>query len=702
LNDLDQIALPACLGEPDNPFRETNALFDKAFGTIGEDGLRVLQTRIGQAAEGKEKYFEAAGAERSRIQVLPATAGRILVVFQPYTDEYSNGASAHPHGYRIDSDIPGFTINEAYEPLTMNEAGRKLLASMPGRQDSISIAELIPAQVVRSVKNLQQAISFSFLIDYRRLEIRVRPSLNSSEYIVRIQDVTHFAENTRLVRHFLNPYENILKNLKIGFYQTTATGRFLIVNEELVRILGYDSTEHFRNEINDAAKLYVDPTRRSQLLEKLKDAGQIVDAETELYRRDGSVAKVTGTIVAVKNRSGEIEYIQGTLLDISAGTRQNRMMKLLRNTLYDVNDSINIADMDDRIIFVNKAFTKMYGWGEEEVIGKRSSIFWSGKFAGTGQPDIKKVTLENGGYRAEVKNRTKDGRELVVSLSTSVIRDELDNPLAFIAIARDVTREREFEQKLLEAKLKAEETSQLKSVILSNMSHELRTPLTGIIGFASILLEQLSETEDSDTLYFLDNIKKAGERLLQTMNNILLLAELESRKVEYKISETNVNALLEQSRAHFREQAEKSGIRLVVDCEPGLIVQTDKNLMLQVLNTMVDNGIKFTEEGQVTLIGRKLKDGRVLMGVKDTGIGINPAEVSKIFEPFTQLSAGIKRKYQGTGLGLHLCRRYVDLLEVELEVESETGKGAFFKLIMPHTADTEVPVAEVQERLESE
>ncbi len=215
------------------------------------------------------------------------------------------------------------------------------------------------------------------------------------------------------------------------------------------------------------------------------------------------------------------------------------------------------------------------------------------------------------------------------------------------------------------------------------MSHELRTPLTGIIGFASILLEQLEDTKDNDTIYFLDNIKKAGERLLQTMNNILLLAELESRTVDLKFSETNLSNLLNQCRKINLEPAHESGLSIAVECDPDLKAMTDKNLLMQIMSPLIDNAIKFTEEGTIVLSAGLDDNQDFFISVKDTGIGIDSEYVEKIFEPFTQVSSGIRRKYQGSGLGLHISKRYVDMLEGRLIVISSPGGGAEFRIVLP-------------------
>ncbi|MCH8556464.1 MAG: PAS domain-containing sensor histidine kinase [Balneolia bacterium] len=682
--DLNSFVLPACLGNSSRPDAHTNEAYDEfVFGMSAEDRVSLVQMLKSANADDIVLSVTLSSGCSFDAKRMNLTDGNTLFVIEP-VKKLVPADSAKFVGYRSDSSVAGFTTTEDLKILDHNNAANQLVNSLNGIMKSKDLSSFFPTGALRFLEDDGSDISFTTKIKNRQFEVRVRKSQNAGQLIVRIDEKTNTADIARILKKQMEPYQSVLKTLKIGFFQSTPSGKLLMVNEQFAKILGYDSPEQFLEMVPDAHTIYVDSGRRDRLMSHLRQSGQILDSETEIYRKDGSIAKVSGTMVAVKNDTEQVILIQGTVLDISADTKNDKILRLLKNTLVDVNDSINIADLNDEIIYVNRAFTEMYGYEPQEVVGKKSSIFWSGVQAyDDNAPNVKDTVLDQGGYRTEVINRRKDGSEMIVSLSASVIKDDLDNPIAFIAIARDITADRETEKNLIEAKQKAEEASQLKSVILSNMSHELRTPLTGIIGFASILLEQLEDSTDSDTTYFLDNIKKAGERLLQTMNNILLLAELESRTVDLKYSDTNLHSLLVQCRKLNRDSVRESGLTIDVSCDPELSVVTDKNLLMQIMSPLVDNAIKFTEEGGIILSAGYVDDRHIYISVKDSGIGIDPGHAEKIFEPFTQVSSGIRRKYQGTGLGLHICKRYTDVLGGNLVVISEPEKGAEFKIILP-------------------
>ena len=233
---------------------------------------------------------------------------------------------------------------------------------------------------------------------------------------------------------------------------------------------------------------------------------------------------------------------------------------------------------------------------------------------------------------------------------------------------------------LIAAKDKAEEMNRLKSNFYKNMSHELRTPLIGINGFADFLRQDI---EDPELKFMAENIYSSGSRLSETVNLILDLSKLESEKMEFTHKQIDLVNQTEGLISLFKETAQKKGLYLKSSfSQPSIVINTDEQAFLSILNNLINNAIKFTNEGGVT-IDISLKDNFVGIKVTDSGIGIAKEYHDIIFEEFRQVSEGFNRNFQGAGLGLNITKKLVDKLKGEIIVDSEPNKGSIFIVKLP-------------------
>lgn len=257
------------------------------------------------------------------------------------------------------------------------------------------------------------------------------------------------------------------------------------------------------------------------------------------------------------------------------------------------------------------------------------------------------------------------------------------NEQQVLCISRNITDRKALQSELIQAKEKAEESSRLKSTLLNNMSHELRTPLNGILGFSEIMGNELQDPEYVDMAHHINN---SGKRLMKTLDSIMQLSQLESGLKAIHHEHISVAQFLEPTLNEFHNQARKKGlffeIRNLPDCEGYL----DPFFYIQSVSNIIENAIKFTHTGGISLeANTTLQEGKrfLTIQIEDTGIGISTHHQKMIFEEFRQASEGQNRSFEGTGLGLTIAKKMINLLGGKISVESSVGKGSIFHVKVP-------------------
>ena len=241
----------------------------------------------------------------------------------------------------------------------------------------------------------------------------------------------------------------------------------------------------------------------------------------------------------------------------------------------------------------------------------------------------------------------------------------------------------EREQDLLLAKQKAEEASRFKSLLLLNISHELRTPLNGILGFSGLLSEILENKEHKSMA---KDISLSGKRLLYTLSTMMEFSKVESENLHPEFIVADISALIAPVLRQYEGTLSDKNLNLETSIRPGISAFIDPGLFSNSLSYLLDNAIKFTTEGSITVkVDREDADGCSYASVmiSDTGIGIPKEQIKTIFDPFRQGNEGLSRSYEGAGLGLTLCRKFVTLMNGEIRVESQPGKSSTFTLLFP-------------------
>src|SRR5471032_1804808 len=355
-----------------------------------------------------------------------------------------------------------------------------------------------------------------------------------------------------------------------------------------------------------------------------------------------------------------------------------------RSLIESNTDAIMTTDPAGIITDVNKQMEALTGCTRDELIGAP----FKGYFTDPERADaaIKLVLREKKVTDYELTARARDGKKTVVSYTATTYYDRDRTLQGVFAAARDVTERKRVEVELKQAKGAAESASRTKSDFLASMSHEIRTPMNAIMGIADLLANTaLSAEQDKYVQIF----RRAGDNLLNLINDILDLSKVEASQLELEQTGFSLTELLEKVIEMVAVRANEKGLTLVCEIAPGAPTDLvgDPTRLCQVLLNLVGNAIKFTESGTVSLRVTSDEDSAVPTAlrftVSDTGIGIPGEKLDRVFERFTQADSSTTRRFGGSGLGLTISKRLVELMGGNIGAESELGKGSVFSFAVP-------------------
>ncbi len=409
--------------------------------------------------------------------------------------------------------------------------------------------------------------------------------------------------------------------------------------------------------------------------------------ELTYIRKDGSRFPAIVSVTALRdNQDGIIGYLligtdntarkeieaDKTKLDQRLRDQQFYTRSLIESNI----DALMTTDPAGVITDLNRQTEALTGCTRDELIGAPfKNYFTDPERAGAG---IKLVLTEKKVANYELTARARDGKETVVSYNAATFYDRDRKLQGVFAAARDVTELKRFERSLQEA-------SRMKSEFLANMSHELRTPLNGIIGFSEFLVDGKPGALNPKQKEYLGDILNSGRHLLRLINDVLDLAKVEAGKMEFRPENFILAQAIEEVCAVAKAIAQKKRIQINVDVANELGgVALDQQKFKQVLYNLVSNAIKFTDDGgRVGIRASPCETKRFRLSVTDSGIGIKPEDIARLFREFEQLESGASRHYEGTGLGLALTKKIVEMQDGTIHVQSEVGKGSTFSVVLP-------------------
>jgi len=529
---------------------------------------------------------------------------------------------------------------------------------------------------------------------YRWFKTRGTPIRDGEGNIVKwfgtCTDITDLREIEEALRASEERFRGTFENAAVGIVHRDATGRFLRVNEKFCAIVGYSREELLQKTIRDVTHPDDLAVSIDAFTALWQGESPTFGLEKRYLRKDGSL--VWGELFASLQRdaAGKPAYDIGIINDISERKRLEEELRASeerqRLILDNAHDAFIAMSPDGLIAEWNHQAEITFGWSRADTVGRvLSETIIPPQFREAHQLGLARFLATSKGpvlnRVLEVPALRRDGREFPAEISIAPVR--LGEQYLFAAFIRDVTERKRAEEELRRAKEAAEAANRAKDEFLALVSHEIRTPMNAILGMTDLTLDTLLTV---DQRQYLTTVKSAADALLGIINDILDFAKIEAGRLELDPADFSLSSMLDATLRALAVRAHKKGLELVGQQRPGVpdALIGDAGRLRQVLLNLVGNAIKFTERGEVVVVvetvGEPAPQGdvRLRFAVTDTGVGIPPEKQARIFQAFEQEDTSTTRKYEGTGLGLTIAARLVDLMDGQITVNSVPGQGSTF------------------------
>lgn len=482
----------------------------------------------------------------------------------------------------------------------------------------------------------------------------------------------------------------VLENAVSGIARVDLAGDYLAANRAYAVALGYEPPELLKLNWSTL----VDPRDKpllAQAFSRTAAEGR-VQLECRWMLEDGRQSYQDLVILCSRTPDLKLDGFHFFARDITKRKEAERRSAQLAAILENSPDAVSIASTAGDLIFLNQAGRALTGVGDTPLRGRSFAAFQPAWAAERAAREAVPSAMSNGVWVGESALKGSGGEEIPVAHTVVALKDDQGAVEYVASVCRDERMRKAAERamiaqntKLAEQAQRLEQANRLKDEFLANMSHELRTPLNGIIGFSDMLHSELIGPITEEQKECLATVLSSSRHLLELITNLLDLAKIEAGKEALTIAPTDVAAVIQEVVRAVKPQAASAGLRLMANVEPALdMLLLDRLRFKQIVLNYASNAIKFTPSGgQVTFRAYVSGEDRFTVEVEDTGIGIAPEDIGRLFGRFEQLDQGMKKRYQGTGLGLALTRKLVEMHGGTAGVESHKGAGSRFYAEFP-------------------
>lgn len=523
------------------------------------------------------------------------------------------------------------------------------------------------------------------------VKVKAHPVIYKNEVIFvngTIADITDRYKYVEKLKYNEETKRLALKGIRSGLFDHHIPENVVFYSEDLKKMIGLPLDKDFIPE-KEFTKL-IHPYDLDKSLQRhfdnLKDQNPYYFNHYRLFHREEGYRYYEVYGFKTFNSGGKAIRLIGNLIDVNEKTENERLIKESKKHLHAmINNSfayILLLNTNGQILmaddFTLKIIKKDYGIDPIES----KSLFIDVmplNFKNTFVHEFNEA-LKGNHVKKEIERKTTEGHTQWLESKYTPIYNEENNIISVLVSFHDITETKRAELTVKEAHIREQELSRLKTNILSNFSHEIRTPLNGIMTITKLLLKEQNKQERDKLLNLL---KESEDRLLYTLDNLSNFSELEVIKNNLDLMDIDINALVEACYKEHKHLVDSKSLKYNLILErDSPYCKLDKELFKISLGHIIQNAIKYTDSGKIEIKVESDKNN-VYISVLDTGIGIKEENLKEIFEPFVQESIGLSRKYEGTGIGLSLAKRYVEILGGNIITKSKSGEGTEFIIIIP-------------------
>ncbi|MBN2771397.1 MAG: PAS domain S-box protein [Spirochaetes bacterium] len=473
-------------------------------------------------------------------------------------------------------------------------------------------------------------------------------------------------------------FKGAFLNSNVGIAILSTEGGFLDVNTAFCNIMGFNKDDIYGKDFHS----YIYMEDRKEVKDHFnKLAKGIISGyqlETRFCVQDKKEIWITLSTAMLFDTKKKPLYAVVQIIDITSRKKSEIMLKESEDRyrlLANASDDAVFITEQGICLDVNDKAVEVFGYPADEFTGMYIGNLVLPDFIN----DLEESLFKEKETSIETVARRKDGEKFFALFQMKKYA-YLDKQ-TILVLCRDLTKQKEYEKELIEAKIRAEESDQLKSAFLANMSHEIRTPMNGIVGFSQILKDEKLSTKRRN--HIIDIVNRSSLHLLRIVNDIIDISRIETNQISLTNSPFFVNDVIEELSLFYKPLCENKGVGFVINnLENNLAIVTDRTKLHQILDNLITNSLKFTSEGQITL-SLIVKDEQLVFTVSDTGVGVPDADKPLIFNRFSQADNQKHTSSGGTGLGLSISKAYAELMKGSLQFESEVDKGTTFILTLP-------------------